>query len=192
MGHKVENNEFLVGNLNYLDEIKDVKVTKKRRSLKPVIIMLLVVAGLFGGVLVALDVSNRPINDVVSEGSSQDVSNNESQTQLFACLGTVNTDVNVGDPEFFGKMIAGYEAQISCYDKYDSGNFMKKNLEERLNSVKVAANDAGSSEANAAEYERRAAQIEAEYRQQMAALNAEAARQDEETRRGDKTSASTI
>lgn len=174
--------EFLSGSLSYLDDVKDAKVAKRRRSLKPIMIVVLVIVGLFGGVAAMLSTSKRPAEETAMEDSGNEVS--DVQVQLNSCLRAAQADIEVGDPEFYPKLIASYKAQITCYDRYDNESLAKKDLEDKLTSVEVAARDAGINQAAIdAEYDRRAAQIDEEYRSQMAALDAEAARQDAETQR---------
>lgn len=176
-------NEFLSGSLNYLDQVQDVKPYKTHRSLKPLIVALLIIAVVCGGVLVVLDTTNHAPEEIATNAPVAEVS--DAQVQLAACLRTANlNNVEVGDPEFYPKLIANYKTQIACYDKFDGDNPEIESLREHLNSIEIAARDAGVSQAAIdAEYERRTAQIEEEYRQQMAALDAKAAQQDEETRR---------
>lgn len=175
--HKSTSNEFLSGSLNYLDNIKDVKTTKRRRSLKPAIIMTLVIIGLSGGILVMLGTSKHPIEETAAIDSENGVS--DAQAQLGACIKSVQTNVEVGDPDFYPKLIANYKTQIDCYNRYDSENSSKKELEDKLSSVEVAARDAGISQAAIdAEYNRKATQIEEEHRQYMAGLDARGAREE--------------
>lgn len=174
--------EFLSGSLSYLDDVENVKVTKRRRSLKPIMIVVLVIVGLFGGVAAMLSTSKRPVEETAMEDSGNEVS--DVQVQLNSCLRAAQADIEVGDPEFYPKLIASYKAQITCYDRYDNESSAKQDLEDKLNSAEVAARDAGTSQAAIdAEYDRMAAQIDEEHRQYVAALDAEAARQDDETRR---------
>ena len=85
----------------------------------------------------------------------------------------------MGDPDFYPKLIANYKTQIDCYNRYDSENSSKKELEDKLSSVEVAARDAGISQAAIdTEYNRKAAQIEEEHRQYMAELDARGERRD--------------
>lgn len=180
--HESASDEFLSGSLSYLDDVKDVKVAKRRHSLKPAIIMVLVIIGLSGGIVAMLSTSGRPIEETAMEDSGDGVS--DAQVQLRMCLSAAQADVEAGDPEFYPKLIASYKAQITCYDKYDNGSLAKQDLEDKLNSAEVAARDAGASQtAIDAEYNRRAAQIDAEYRRYMADLDAKAAEQDAETER---------
>lgn len=172
-----DSNEFLSGSLNYLDGIKDVEATKRRRSLKPVIIMILVIIGLSGGVSAMLSASNHPIEETATIDSENGVS--DIQAQLSACIKSAQTNVEVGDPDFYPKLIANYKAQIDCYNRYDSENSSKKELEDKLSSVEVAARDAGISQAAIdAEYNRKAVQIEEEHRQYMAELDARGEREE--------------
>lgn len=175
--------DFLSGNLNYLDEVKDVKITKRRRSLKPVLVMLLMVTGLAGGVImVMIDAANRPVEEVATDELESNTI--DTQTRLNTCLKVAQSDVQEGDPEFYPKLIANYKTQIDCYNKFDSENPTKQDLENELGNTEIAARNAGVSQAAIdAEYNRKAAQIEEDYRVQMAALDARAAKQDEETRR---------
>ena len=174
--------EFLSGSLSYLDDVENVKVTKRRRSLKPIMIVVLVIVGLFGGVAAMLSISKRPVEETVMEDSGNEAS--DVQAQLNSCLRAAQADVEAGDPEFYPKLIASYKAQITCYDRYDNESSAKQGLEDKLNSAEVAARDAGTSQAAIdAEYDRRAAQIDEEYRQYVAALDVEAARHDDEMRR---------
>lgn len=180
--HKSASDEFLSGSLSYLDDIKDVKVTKRRHSLKPAIIMVLVIIGLSGGIVAMLSTSGRPTEEVVIEDSGDGVS--DVQVQLRMCLRTAQADIEVGDPEFYPKLIASYKAQITCYDRYDNESSAKQDLENKLNSAEVAARDAGTSQAAIdAEYDRRAAQIDAEHRRHMADLDTKATEQEAETER---------
>lgn len=175
-------NEFLSGSLNYLDDIKGVEAIKRRRSLKPAIIMTLVIIGLSGGILVMLGTSNHPIEETTTIDSGNGVS--DTQAQLSACIKSAQTNVEVGDPDFYPKLIANYKTQIDCYNRYDSENSSKKELEDKLSSVEVAARDAGISQAAIdAEYNRKAAQIEEEHRRYMAELDAREAREDAESQR---------
>lgn len=175
--------DFLSGNLNYLDEVKDVKITKRRRSLKPVLVMLLMVTGLAGGVImVMIDAANRPVEEVATDELESNTI--DAQTRLNTCLKVAQSDVQEGDPEFYPKLIANYKTQIDCYNKFDSENPTKQGLENELGNTEIAARNAGISQAAIdAEYNRKAAQIEEDYRVQMAALDARAAKQDAETRR---------
>lgn len=78
--------DFLSGNLNYLDEVKDVKITKRRRSLKPVLVMLLMVTGLAGGVImVMIDAANRPVEEVATDELESNTI--DAQTRLNINLG---------------------------------------------------------------------------------------------------------
>ena len=179
--HKSASDEFLSGSLNYLDGVKDVKATKRRRSLKPIMIVVLVIVGLFGGVAAMLSTSKRPVEETAMEDSGNEVS--DVQAQLNSCLRAAQADIEVGDPEFYPKLIASYKAQITCYDRYDNESSAKQDLEDKLNSAEVAARDARTSQAAIdAEYDRRAAQIDEEYRSQMTALDAEAAKREAETK----------
>lgn len=176
--HESASDEFLSGSLSYLDDVKDVKVAKRRRSLKPIIIVVLVIVGLFGGVAAMLNTSKRPIEETAIEDYGDEVP--DVQAQLNSCLRAAQADAEAGDPEFFQKLITSYQTQIDCYDQYDGNNPTKKGLEEKLNNVKIAVQKA---ETNAVEYDRLAAQIDEEHRQYVAALDAEAARRDDETGR---------
>ena len=182
--HESASDEFLSGSLNYLDNIKDVKAPKRRRSVKPMLITLVVIAVVFGGFLALFDVSGRSNKEEVAAAVPAEIpldsNSDNTQIQLNMCLGTAKTDVEIEDPEFFQKLIVSYQTQIDCYNQYDSDSPTKKSLEERLSSAKTAAQQA---EANAAEYNRLAAPIDEEHRQYVATLDAKAARQDEETRR---------
>lgn len=180
--HRSTSDEFLSGNLNYLDDIKDVKVAKQRRSLKPIMIAALVIVGLFGGVAAMLGTSKRPAEETAIGDSGNEVPN--AQVQLNSCLRAAQTDIEAGDSEFYPKLIASYKTQIGCYNKYDGKNSAKTELEGELGRAEAAAREAGISQAAIdAEYDRKAAQIEKNYREQMAALDAEAAMQDAETQR---------
>lgn len=179
--HESASNEFFSGSLNYLDDIKDVKATKQRHSPKPVIIMALVVIGLSGGVLAMLSIPNRPVENTPADSESE-ISN--TQVQLSACIESAQANVEVGDTDFYPKLIANYKTQIDCYNTYDSENSAKKDLESKLSDIEVAARDAGISQAAIdAEYNRKAAQIEEEHRQYMAGLDARGAREEAESRR---------
>lgn len=174
--------EFLSGSLSYLDDVKDAKVAKRRRSLKPIMIVVLVIVGLFGGVAAMLSTSKRPAEETAMEDSGNEVS--DVQVQLNSCLRAAQADIEVGDPEFYPKLIASYKAQITCYDRYDNESSAKQDLEDKLNSAEVAARDAGINQAAIdAEYDRRAAQIDAEHRRYMADLDAKATEQEAETER---------
>lgn len=174
--------EFLSGSLSYLDDVKDAKVAKRRRSLKPIMIVVLVIVGLFGGVAAMLSTSKRPVEETAMEDSGNEVS--DVQVQLNSCLRAAQADVEAGDPEFYPKLIASYKAQITCYDRYDNESLVKKDLKDKLTSVEVAAHDAGINQAAIdAEYDRRAAQIDAEHRRYMADLDAKATEQEAETER---------
>lgn len=180
--HKSASDEFLSGSLNYLDDIKDVKVAKRRRSLKPIMIAILAIIGLFGGVAAMLNTSKHPIEETAIEDYGDEVP--DAQVQLNSCLRAAQADVEAGDPEFYPKLIASYKVQITCYDRYDNESLAKKDLEDKLTSVEVAARDAGTSQAAIdAEYDRRAAQIDEEHRRYMADLDAKAAEQEAETER---------
>lgn len=175
-------NEFLSGSLNYLDDIKDVEAIKRRHSLKPVIIMILVIIGLSGGVLAMLSIPNHSVENTTTADTESEIS--DTRAQLSACIKSAQTNVEVGDPDFYPKLIANYKTQIDCYNRYDSENSAKKELEGKLSSVEVAARDAGISQAAIdAEYNRKAAQIEEEHRRYMAELDARGAREDAESQR---------
>lgn len=175
-----DSNEFLSGNLNYLDDIKDVKTTKQRHSPKPAIIMALVVIGLSGGVLAMLSISNHSVENTTTADTESEMPN--AQAQLSACIKSAQTNIEVDDPDFYPKLIASYKTQIDCYNRYDSENSSKKELEDKLSSVEVAARDAGISQAAIdTEYNRKAAQIEEEHRQYMAELDARGAREEAES-----------
>lgn len=176
--YKSASDEFLSGSLSYLNDVENAKATKRRRSLKPIMIAILAVIGLFGGVAAILSTSKRPTKETAMEDSGNEVS--DIQVQLNSCLRAAQADVEAGDPEFFQKLGTSYKAQIDCYNQYDNSNPTKKGLEEKLNNVEIAMQKA---RANAAEYDRLAAQINEEHRQYVAALDVEAARHDDETRR---------
>ncbi len=174
--------EFLSGSLSYLNDVENTKVTKRRRSLKPIMIAILAVIGLFGGVAAILSTSKRPAEETAMEDSGNEVS--DIQVQLNSCLRAAKADVEAGDPEFYPKLIASYKAQITCYDRYDNESLAKKDLEDKLTSVEVAARDAGINQAAIdAEYDRRAAQIDAEHHRYMADLDAKATEQEAKTER---------
>lgn len=174
-------NEFLSGSLNYLDDIKDVEAIKRRRPLKPAIIMTLAIIGLSGGVLAMLSIPNHSVENTPADTESEI---SDTQAQLSACIKSAQTNVEVDDPDFYPKLIANYKTQIDCYNRYDSENSAKKELEDKLSSVEVAARDAGISQAAIdAEYNCKAAQIEEEHRRYMAELDARGAREETESQR---------
>lgn len=130
------------------------KPKKKRRDFDFSIIgkalaAIAVIGGLSFGVFAFI---NAPKNDEVVKDTSdnEDTPQNANYAGLAVCLDAAYTDVEAGDPQFYPKLIASYKAQLDCYNQYPTSDNESEisDIKQRLNSVEIAAKDAGVSQAD--------------------------------------------
>lgn len=110
---------------DFRDVLHESRSERFFEKIKPFINVTVVVAVLiglvYGGVLLFGDDSN-PKDDSITTANSIA---NEDNKKLSDCLVTVGENHPVpgsSDTSFYPKLIAGYDAQLDCYDKYPSAD----------------------------------------------------------------------
>ena len=130
------------------------KSKKKRRDfdfsvIGKVLATIVVIGGLSFGVFALI---NAPKNDEMVKDTSdnEDAPQNADYAGLAVCLNATYTDVEAGDPQFYPKLIASYKAQLDCHNQYPTPDNESEisDIKRRLNSVEIAAKDAGVSQAD--------------------------------------------
>lgn len=132
----------------------DSKPKKKQRDfdfsiIGKVLFAIIVIGGLSFGVISLINASKN--NEMIKDTSaSENTAQNVDYAGLAACLDTAYTDVEAGDPQFYPKLIASYEAQLDCHTKYPTpGNESEiSGIKQRKNNVEIAAKDAGVSQSD--------------------------------------------
>lgn len=130
------------------------KSKKKRRDfdfsiIGKVLAAIVVIGGLSFGVFALINAPKN--NEMIKDTSdSKDTPQNADYAGLAACLNAVYTDVEAGDPQFYPKLIASYKAQLDCHNQYPTPDNESEisGIKQRLNSVEIAAKDAGVSQAD--------------------------------------------
>lgn len=112
-----------------------------------VLAAIVIVGGLSFGVFALI---NTPKNDETVKDTSDD-NNAEQNTDyvgLAACLNAAYMDVEVGDPQFYPKLIASYKAQLDCHSQYPTPDNESEisDIKQRLSNVEIAAKDASVSQ----------------------------------------------
>lgn len=133
----------------------EAKPKKKQRDFNfgivgKVLAIIILVGGLSFGIISVINTSKN------TETAEKDTPANENTTKkvdyagLAACLNAAHTDVEAGDPQFYPKLIASYEAQLDCYTKYPTpGNESEiSDIKQRKNNVEIAAKSAGVSQSD--------------------------------------------
>jgi len=132
----------------------DSKPKKKQRDfdfsiIGKVLFAIIVIGGLSFGVISLI---NAPKNDETVKDTSADenTAQNADYAGLAICLNAAHTDVEAGDPQFYPKLIASYQAQLDCHAKYPTpGNESEiSDIKQRKNNVEIAAKDAGVSQSD--------------------------------------------
>ena len=110
---------------DFRDVLHESRSERFFEKIKPFINVTVVVAAhiglVYGGVLLFGDDSN-PKDDSITTANSIA---NEDNNKLSDCLVTVSENHPVpgsSDTSFYPKLIAGYDAQLDCYDKYPSAD----------------------------------------------------------------------
>lgn len=110
---------------------------------------IIIIGGLSFG---ALSLINAPKSDETAKDAStnENTAQNANYAGLEACLGTAYANVEAGDPQFYSKLIASYQAQLDCHAKYPTpGNESEiSGIERRKNSVEIAAKDASENQSD--------------------------------------------
>ena len=162
------------------------KPKKKRRDfdfsiIGKILFAIVIIGGLSFGVLSLI---NAPKNDGTVKDTSADenAAQNADYAGLAICLNAAYTDVEAGDPQFYPKLIASYQAQLDCHTKYPTpGNESEiSDIKQRKNNVEIAAKDAGVSQSD---IDSAYAIISSNLQQQLSEIDAQAAANDEETER---------
>lgn len=106
---------------DFSDLLHESRSERFFEKIKPFINVTVVVAVLiglvYGGVLLFGDGTNPKDDNITTANSIA----NEDNKKLSDCLVTVSENHPVpgsSDPSFYPKLIAGYDAQLACYDKY--------------------------------------------------------------------------
>ena len=132
----------------------DSKPKKKQRDfdfsiIGKVLFAIVIIGGLSFGVLSLI---NAPKSDETVKDTSADenTAQNADYAGLAICLNATHTDVEAGDPQFYPKLIASYQAQLDCHAKYPTpGNESEiSDIKQRKNNVEIAAKDAGVSQSD--------------------------------------------
>lgn len=164
----------------------DSKSKKKRRDfdfniIGKVLVAIIIIGGLSFGVISLI---NAPKNDEMIKDTSanENTAQNVDYAGLAACLDAAYIDVEAGDPQFYPKLIASYEAQLDCHTKYPTpGNESEiSSIKQRKNNVEIAAKDAGVSQSD---IDSAYAAISSNLQQRLSEIDAQAAANDAETER---------
>jgi hypothetical protein cdiviTM7_00940 len=127
------------------NDFSDIMHEGKFEKHKPMLIALLVVAGLIiavcGGVHAYLNSQSSG-----GETSKAGLVKNYEDSQQAKCIADVyeqHKTPDESDPEFYPKLIAGYDAHLSCYDKYPDENSSSNRFS--IESARQSAIDASGS-----------------------------------------------
>lgn len=133
-----------------LDESPWERFTDKIKPLIKVLVVLAIIGGaVYGGVLLfGGESSKEPIEYA---GSNTTVSQDDDELKLYQCLddiGKANPSPETSDPDFFKKLIDGYDKRLGCYDKYPDIDLagksqMEENRKSAIDSSKQVAPVAG-------------------------------------------------
>lgn len=126
----IRSNEFS----SIFDELPRERFLDKTKLLLKIVVVLTLVGGMIYGGALLFD-GNKDTTSISSTANpALDIHDNDS-VDLAKCVNdsiSANPTPEANDPQFYTKLIANYDEQINCYDKYPNADQANKSHLEEL------------------------------------------------------------